>query len=107
MKKSILNYISYSLILASYLVFPACGTVDVFEKNAAIPNQSWKSGFKPEITFVIEPNDTMSRFNIFIVVRHTDAYRYKNIWINVNTESPGGVVQNQPLNLQLATDNRG
>jgi gliding motility-associated lipoprotein GldH len=107
LKKSILSYISYFLLLTSYLVFPACGTVDVFEKHATIPRQIWKSGFKPEITFTVEPKDTTARFHIFIVIRHTDAYRYKNIWLNVHTESPGGVLQNQPLNLQLATDKEG
>lgn len=107
MNKSILNYISCFLLLTSYLILPGCGTVDVFEKNATIPRQSWTSSFKPEIAFNIEPKDTTSRFNIFIVIRHTDAYRYKNIWINVHTESPNGVINNQPLNLQLATDDRG
>ncbi|WP_207511504.1 gliding motility lipoprotein GldH [Longitalea luteola] len=107
MNRSILNYISCFLILISYLVLPGCGTVDVFEKNVTIPGQSWNSSFKPEIAFNIEPKDTTSRFNIFIVIRHTDAYRYKNIWINVHTESPKGVINNQPLNLQLATDEKG
>ncbi len=78
----------------------------MFEKNATIPKQVWKSSYKPEVTFNIPPNDT-ARYNIYIVIRHTDAYRYKNIWLNVHTESPGGVVNNQPLNLQLATDNKG
>ena len=107
MKKSILNYTSFILLFASYLVFPSCGTIDIFEKNATIPNQVWKSSYKPEIAFNIAPNDTTARFNIYIVIRHTDAYRYKNIWLNIHTESPAGVVQNQPLNLQLATDNKG
>jgi gliding motility-associated lipoprotein GldH len=106
LKKSILSYISCFILLSSYLIFPACGTVDVFEKNATIPKQVWKSSYKPEITFNIAPDDT-ARYNIFIVIRHTDAYRYKNIWLNVHTESPNGVVNNQPLNLQLATDNKG
>ena len=107
MKKSILHYTSFILFFASYLVLPSCGTIDVFEKNATIPKQVWKSSYKPEIAFTIAPADTTARFNIFIVIRHTDAYRYKNIWLNIHTESPNGVVQNQPLNLQLATDNKG
>lgn len=105
MKKTSLYYISYFLLFTSYCILPACTTVDVFEKNATIPNQSWSSRYKPEITFDI--TDTTARYNIFIVIRHTDAYRYKNIWINIHTESPSGVTQNQPLNLQLATDNKG
>lgn len=107
MNKRIPEYISYFILLASCFILPACGTVDVFEKNATIPRQSWSSGYKPEITFTVEPKDTTARFNIYIVIRHTDAYRYKNIWLNIHTESPGGVVQNHPLNLQLATDNDG
>jgi gliding motility-associated lipoprotein GldH len=107
LKKRFLTYSSYFLLLTSCFLLPACGKVDVFERNATIPQQSWSSNYKPEIAFNIKPEDTTSRYNIFIVIRHTDAYRYKNIWINVHTESPGGVVNNQPLNLQLATDNKG
>jgi gliding motility-associated lipoprotein GldH len=107
LNKSIYNYISYFLLFTSCFLLHACGKVDVFERNATIPQQSWSSNYKPEITFNIKPEDTTSRYNIFIVIRHTDAYRYKNIWINVHTESPGGVINNQPLNLQLATDNKG
>jgi gliding motility-associated lipoprotein GldH len=107
LKKGILNYISYFVLLISYFIIPACGTVDVFEKHATIPQQIWKSSFKPEIIFNIEPKDTTARFNIFIVIRHTDAYRYKNIWLNLHTESPNGVVKNLPVDLQLATDQKG
>jgi gliding motility-associated lipoprotein GldH len=104
--KKISFYISYFVLLTSYFLLPAsCTRVDVFEKNATIPKQVWSSRYKPEITFDIQ--DTISRYNIFIVIRHTDAYRYKNIWINVHTESPSGVTHNQPLNLQLATDSKG
>jgi len=107
LKKRFLIYSSYFLVLTTFFLLPACDKVDVFEKNATIPQQSWSSNYKPEITFTIQPEDTTSRYNIFIVIRHTDAYRYKNIWLNINTESPGGVVNNQHLNLQLATDNKG
>lgn len=107
LSKHILNYISILVLLTSYLLLPACGTVDVFEKNATIPKQLWKSSYKPEIVFTVEPKDTLAKYNIYIVIRHTDAYRYKNIWINFHSEAPNGVVQNLPLNLQLATDSKG
>jgi gliding motility-associated lipoprotein GldH len=86
-------------------MYTSCTEVDVFEKNITIPNHSWSSQFKPEITFTID--DTLSRYKIFIVLRHSDAYRFKNIWINIHTESPSGVQRNQPLDMQLATDSEG
>jgi len=106
--KHISRYFSYILLLVSYLVTQtSCTDVNVFEKNVTIPNHSWSSHFKPEITFTVAPEDTLSRYKIYIVLRHSDAYRFKNIWINIHTESPNGVTRNQPLDLQLATDDRG
>lgn len=105
MKNSIRYHISVLVVSVCILLFASCGKVDVFEKNVTIPHQSWSSRFKPEITFDVE--DSSARYKIFIVIRHTDAYRYKNIWVNIYTQSPTGVAQNQPLNLQLATDSRG
>jgi len=104
--KNISRYYLYLLLSVSYFVLHAsCTEVNVFEKNITIPHHSWSSKFKPEVTFTID--DTLSRYKIYIVLRHSDAYRFKNIWINLHTESPSGVLRNQPLDLQLATDSEG
>ncbi len=52
-----------------------------------IPKQQWSYTFQPEFSFDI--SDTVSSYNIFVVLRHTDAYAYKNIWLNVSTLQPG------------------
>jgi gliding motility-associated lipoprotein GldH len=83
----------------------ACTTVDVFEKNITIPRHEWSSSFRPEIRFEIK--DTLSRYNLFAVVRHADAYRYKNIWINMYMQMPGDTLIKQRLDLRLATDDKG
>jgi gliding motility-associated lipoprotein GldH len=95
---------SLSLIVIFFLI-TACTKLDVFEKNVTIPNHEWSSAFKPEIVFEI--TDTLSAYNIFAVVRHSDAYRYKNIWLNVYTQAPGDTTNKQQLDLQLATDDKG
>ena len=94
----------FLFFITSFLLV-ACTTVDVFEKNITIPKHEWSSSFKPEIIFNI--SDTVSRYNIFAVIRHTDAYRYKNIWMNMYTQFPGDSVKKQKLDLQLATDDKG
>ncbi|MBO9573465.1 MAG: gliding motility lipoprotein GldH [Chitinophagaceae bacterium] len=83
----------------------SCGTVDVFEKNISIPDHQWASSFKPEISFEI--TDTASLYNIYVVLRHTEAYRYKNIWLNAYIQMPGDTLQKQRLDLQLADDDKG
>jgi gliding motility-associated lipoprotein GldH len=44
---------------------------------------------------------------LYIVLRHTDAYRYNNIWLNVGTQSPGDTTRYQKFDLQLGTDATG
>lgn len=92
-------------LLALSLLFSSCGTIDVFEKSVSIPNHEWNSSYKPEIDFEI--TDTASLYNIFVVVRHTDAYMYNNIWMNVYTQVPLDTTNKQRLDLRLATDNKG
>lgn len=91
---------AFSLIASSCI-----GTVGVFEKNVSIPGHEWNSSFKPEIDFEII--DTTSLYNIYVVLRHTDSYRYNNIWMNIYTRIPGDTTHKQRLDLKLATDDKG
>ena len=71
-----------------------------------IPDHAWSSNFKPEIKFTVR--DTMARYNIYAVIRHTDAYEFNNIWINIYTKIPGdSTMRKQQLDLKLATDDKG
>ncbi len=97
--------ISYFLLLIS--CFASCHlTTGVFEKDIAIPHQQWESRFKPEISFNI--SDTLSLYNIYLVLRHTDAYNYNNIWINATVNEPGSPASKTGrYDLTLATNDQG
>jgi gliding motility-associated lipoprotein GldH len=75
-----------SFVLAS-LLLGSCSTMDTFEKNAEIPKHEWSYSLQPEINFTI--TDTISPYNVFVTLRHTDAYAYKNIWLYISTRQPG------------------
>jgi gliding motility-associated lipoprotein GldH len=80
----------------------SCETMDLFEKNVAIPQHAWESRLKPELQFEIK--DTSASYRIFFVIRHTDAYEYNNIWVNLTSTSPGDTVSvSQKFEFQLAT----
>ncbi len=88
------------------LLFASCEfTTGVFEKNVAIPSHEWQGNFIPEVK--VEITDTISVHNIYAVVRHTDAYRYNNLWINLYTSVPGEKERRQRFDLRLATDDKG
>lgn len=83
----------------------SCETIDVFEKNVNIPEHAWSGSYQPEIHF--EVTDTTSLYNIYVVLRHTNAYRYNNIWLNIYTTLPGDTTRKERLDLRLATDDKG
>lgn len=94
------------LVALGAILLAACQKVDVFEKNIAIKDHSWQSAEKP--VFVFDITDTVSRYNIYVVLRHEDAYRYNNLWMNIYTKAPGDSTANQQaLDLQLATTEKG
>lgn len=94
------------VLFSFYLLFAvSCTQLDVYEKNTAIPGHKWQTDFPAKGSFNIP--DTISRYNIYLVLRHTDAYRYNNIWLNIGLQPPGDSMQFQKLDLQLATDATG
>jgi gliding motility-associated lipoprotein GldH len=83
-----------------------CKPVDVFEKNVSIPQHAWGYGFKPAYQFAV--TDTAAQYQLYVVLRHTDAYRYNNVWLQVGTRFPGdSSMQYRRLDLQLGTDANG
>lgn len=87
------------------IIFAGCAKLNVFEKTIHIKNQSWTYDIKPAYNFNI--TDTASPYIIYIVLRHTDSYRYNNIWLSVGSQAPGDTMVYQNLNLQLANDAKG
>lgn len=83
----------------------SCRQIDVYEKNASIPNYEWQSSYAAIGSFTIE--DTAAFYNVSIVLRHTDAYAYNNIWLNVGLQSPGDSMYFQKIDLLLGSDASG
>lgn len=99
--------ISLSILLISLSFFvKSCQTIDVFEKTVEIPDFKWSSTFQPTIQFEIK--DTSSYYHIYSVIRHMDAYKFKNLWLNIQYQIPGeDSVRNTKVELILGDDEKG
>ena len=84
MKNKYLN--QYCFVLLIVFGLASCQTIDIYEKTTTFKTHSWKSAEKPSFTFEIK--DTVSLYNIFLVLRHEDSYNYNNIWINMIVKGP-------------------
>jgi gliding motility-associated lipoprotein GldH len=103
MKLSLIIF--YFVLGVVFLQLSSCNQLDTFEKNTSIPKYEWKSSFEVKGSFSI--TDTTSSYITYIVLRHTDAYRYNNIWLNIGIQPPADTAHYQKIDLQLGTDATG
>lgn len=96
---------AFILIISLIVFLTACKHIDVFEKSTTIPHYKWDNKNNATGTFNI--SDTNSAYNIYIVLRHKDSYKYNNIWLNVGLKAPGDTMYFQKVNLTLAEDATG
>ncbi len=92
-------------VLFILLMFTGCSQVELYEKNTAIPAYKWDYNFAAKGNFNI--TDTVSAYNIYIVLRHTDSYAYNNIWLQVGLQAPGDTMYYQKVELSLGSDAGG
>ena len=94
-----------SAVVFMLLGLTACQTKQLYEQNTIYPDHQWSSKLANEYQFMI--TDTNAQYKIYFVIRHHNAYHYKNIWIQLNTTSLKDSVSKQSLNLNLAYDEKG
>lgn len=88
-----------------YLALVSCETNDLFEKRNAIPHNKWKSTLPVEGK--IEVSDTTAMYNLYVCIRHTDAYLYNNIWLDMQVLSDKDTLFHSKREVILGTDAEG
>jgi gliding motility-associated lipoprotein GldH len=96
-----------SWMMALVFAFSACNwTEGVFEKNQDFKDHSWPASVTPELSFEI--TDTNALYNLYIVVRHTDAYHFNNLYVRATVKEPGATSgRTGDYDLLLATNTKG
>jgi gliding motility-associated lipoprotein GldH len=93
------------IVVLLILVMVSCEETGLFEKVVFMPKQEWAYANKPSFSFDVK--DTISSYQVYFLIRHSDAYEYNNIWINVSSQMPGESIQQyQKFEIPLATANR-
>jgi gliding motility-associated lipoprotein GldH len=97
------------VVVAACLSWTSCSLPsDVYEKDVSLPRQEWQSSYHPTFTFDISPADTSNHYNIFLILRHTDAYDYNNLWLRGSSRHPGDTATTSQLyDLSLADNQKG
>lgn len=83
-------------------LFFSCGQNVVFTKYEKIPETGWSSQNK--VSFDVEITDNQNLNNVFLTIRHDDAYQFKNIFLFLTTQYPDGKLTTDTLECILTNE---
>lgn len=76
-----------AIFLFSSLVLSSCNSDAVYEQSIAIKDRSWTYDQKPSFAVKIEDNN--AKYDLFINLRHTNAYDYSNFFVLLKEKGKG------------------
>jgi gliding motility-associated lipoprotein GldH len=83
----------------------SCDQSRVYEENQEINAGIWDMKQKPVFEFDIP--DTVTRYNLYFNMRHTDTYYYSNMYVFFHTTMPNGKISTDTVEFQLADPTTG
>lgn len=86
---------------AAAIFFSSCDSKRVYEKNEVINNNSWD--YNIPLGFTVNITDTLSYHNMYINIRNAGFYKFRNVFLFVNTKLPQGQLVRDTLELTLAS----
>jgi gliding motility-associated lipoprotein GldH len=86
------------------LLITSCDSNKVFEAYIEVENANWQKENIASFEFIA--TDTLVAHNLYINVRNTGMYPYRNLYLFVTMKGPNGAMLQDTVNCILA-DNRG
>jgi gliding motility-associated lipoprotein GldH len=88
--------------LSIILIVVSCDKNRVYDHVVALSSDGWNS--ENAIEFDMPVNDARKAYDILIHLRNSGDYQYSNIWLFIETKSPGGNSLRDTFEIKLADD---
>jgi gliding motility-associated lipoprotein GldH len=95
----------FGLCLLFVSILYSCQTIPLFEQSTIFPEHSWSS--KQVNAYDFNITDTSANYKVYFVIRHHNAYHYKNIWLQVAIKTAQDSVVTKNVNLNMADESKG
>ncbi len=92
--------ILFLLTALNTILISSCDKNRYYDKNITIERKGWDYGETKKFDITI--TDTTAAYNIYVNVRHTDDYEFKNIWLNITAIFPDSSTHENKINVELA-----
>ena len=93
------NILTVSVMILSIIV-TSCNKNVVFSEYTKLPDEGWKTENK--LSFEVDIKNNKPYHNVFLNVRHADAYPYSNLFVFLTTTYPDGKTSIDTLECVLA-----
>lgn len=93
------------ILIFSGTLWSSCQQLNLYERSERIPTHRWNSSFIPSFDCIIR--DTTAPYDIALVLRHRDLYRYNNIWLQFTITAPDQQQYQFNTELQLGNNEQG
>ena len=92
---------TFILIITSCLLVFSCGT-SMYDKMKPISGEVWN--MNNPVKFDIDIQDTKSPYDFYITLRHSNDYKYSNLYLFVSTTTPKDSTKQDTLQFILADE---
>jgi len=92
-------------LLLAALVICACTDDYIYHDLRDIDKGAWVVG--DSVSFTLQPPDTVTDYSLILLMHHSDAYPYQNLYVRTRTVFPDGRQVVGRTSLQLADPSGG
>ncbi len=94
------KHIIFAILSVFVFMFISCDSNRVYQKYIKIDNYIWDADESIEFEFDIE--DTVSIHNLYVNVRHSGRYPFRNLWLFISSTAPNGMTEIDTLECTFA-----
>jgi gliding motility-associated lipoprotein GldH len=89
-----------SLAFGSIVLLSGCSGKEIFSEFHSFPHSSWLRG--EVVNFEVPVSDSIQPYDVFLEIRNTDDYPFRNLWLFVDITAPNGELREDTINIELA-----
>ena len=93
------NAILFILTAITTMVLTSCDPNRLYETNTTIIDQKWS--YADIKSYTVDVKDTVTRYNIYINIRHSFQFDWRNLYLQVGTQLPDGKKLEKRVNVPL------
>ncbi len=93
---------SVILLVIVAMLLTACHPRILFEETISLPLHSWNQD--DFLAYTISVEDTVDQYQISLIIRNDGRYEYSNLFLFINTTSPGGEGIRDTVEIRLADE---